>query len=134
MKKNKNIELIKDDEILREEAMCDGPTKILDGIELRPITALSVSWMQRNEIFSDTKDTIWKSAAFAYLHSAPFSAIRHVVNDKSAFMEAVDIWIERNLAHHLQAADLSKAMGEAFSRYMSSASEIIGAKESSLGN
>ena len=133
-KKNQNIELVKDDEILREEAMCDGPAKILDGLELRPITALSVSWMQRNEIFGDSKDMIWKSAAFAFLHSAPFSAIRQVVNDKSAFIDAVDVWIEKNLSHHLQTTELATAMNESFTRYMSAASEVLGSKGSSPGN
>lgn len=133
-KKNQNIELVKDDEIFREEAMCDGPAKILGGLELRPITALSVSWMQRNEIFGDSKDMIWKSAAFAFLHSAPFSAIRQVVNDKSAFIDAVDVWIEKNLDHHLQTTELATAMNEAFTRYMSAASEVLGSKGSAPGN
>jgi hypothetical protein len=134
MKKTKNNELIKDDEILREEAMTDGPAKILDGLELRPITALTVSWMQRNEIFGDSKDMIWKSAAFAYLHSAPFSAIRQVVNDKSEFMNAVDIWIEKNLSHHLQTTELATAMNAAFTRYMAAASEVLNSKGSAPGN
>lgn len=132
-KKNQNIELVKDDEILREEGMRDGPTKVM-GLELRPITALSVSWMQRNEIFGDSKDMIWKSAAFAFLHSAPFSAIRQVVNDKSAFIDAVDVWIEKNLDHHLQTTELATAMNEAFNRYMAAASEIIGSKGTASGN
>lgn len=133
-KKTADIELVKDDEILREEAMCDGPAKILGGLELRPITALSVSWMQRNEIFSDSKDMIWKSAAFAYLHSAPKSDIRRVVNDREAFMEAIDTWIDKNLSHHLQSAELATAMNEAFTRYMSAASEVLGSKGSAPGN
>jgi len=133
-KKSADIELVKDDEILREEAMCDGPAKILDGLELRPITALSVSWMQRNEIFSDSKDMIWKSAAFAYLHSAPKSDIRRVVNDRESFMDAVDSWIDKNLSHHLQTTELATAMNMAFNRYMASPSEIIGSKGSAPGN
>ena len=133
-KKPADIELVKDDEILREESMCDGHAKILGGLELRPITALSVSWMQRNEIFSDSKDMIWKSAAFAYLHSAPKSDIRRVVNDREAFMEAVDSWIDKNLCHHLQSTELATAMNEAFTRYMSAASEVLGSKGSAPGN
>jgi hypothetical protein len=133
-KKTADIELVKDDEILREEAMCDGPAKILDNLELRPITALSVSWMQRNEIFSDAKDMIWKSAAFAYLHSAPKSEIRRVVNDREAFMDAVDVWIEKNLDHHLQTTELATAMNAAFTRYMAAASEVLGSKGTAPGN
>lgn len=132
--KKRNLEILKDDEELREESMADGPTAILGGLELRPITALTVSWMQRNEIFSEAKDMVWKSAAFAFLHSAPLSVIRQVVNDKMAFIEAVDTWIEKNLDHHLQAAELATTMNSAFTRYMSAASEVLGSKGSSPGN
>lgn len=132
--KKRNLEILKDDEELREESMADGPTAILGGLELRPITALTVSWMQRNEIFSEAKDMVWKSAAFAFLHSAPLPVIRQVVNDKMAFIEAVDTWIEKNLDHHLQAAELATTMNSAFTRYMSAASEVLGSKGSSTGN
>ena len=131
--KNTDMELEKDDEILREESMTDGVKKVM-GLEMRPITALSVSWMQRNEIFSDTKDMIWKTAAFAFLHSAPYPTIRESVNDKSAFVDAVDAWIEKNLNHHLQSAELAAEMNEAFTRYMAAASEIVGSKGSASGN
>jgi hypothetical protein len=134
MKKQKNPELVKDDEILREESMTDGVAKILEDLELRPITALTVSWMQRNEIFSDSKDMIWKSAAFAFLHSAPTTVIRAVVNNKNDFSEAVDIWIEKNLSHHLQATELATAMNAAFTRYMAAASEVLNSKGSAPGN
>jgi hypothetical protein len=133
-KKTADIELVKDDEILREEAMCDGPAKILDNLELRPITALSVSWMQRNEIFSDSKDMIWKSAAFAFLHSAPRAKVRSVVNDRESFTQAVDEWIDENIQHHLQTTELATAMNEAFTRYMAAASEIVGSKGAAPGN
>jgi hypothetical protein len=132
-KKPANIELAKDDEILREEGMADGPMKI-SGIELRPITALSVSWMQRNEVFSDAKDLIWKTCAFAFLHSAPKPEIRAVVNDKEAFAEAVDEWIDENISHHLQTGEIASGMNSAFQRYSSSASEVLGAKGSAAGN
>jgi hypothetical protein len=131
--KKKNLEMIKDDDLLREEGMADGAMTILDNIELRPITALSVSWMQRNEIFNETKDMIWKSAAFAFLHSAPFTAIRQVVNDRSAFIDAVDVWIERNLTHHAQATNVANIMNQAFTRYMAAASETS-ATGSAAGN
>jgi hypothetical protein len=132
-KKPANIELAKDDEILREEGMADGPMKI-SGIELRPITALSVSWMQRNEVFSDAKDLIWKTCAFAFLHSAPKAEIRAVVNDKESFAEAVDEWIDENISHHLQTGEIASGMNAAFQRYSSSASEVLGAKGSASGN
>jgi hypothetical protein len=132
-RKNQNMELVKDDEILREEGMAEGPIEIA-GIELRPITALSVSWMQRNEVFSDAKDLIWKTCAYAYLHSAPKPEIRAVVNDKIAFTDAVDEWIDENISHHLQTGEIATSMNAAFQRYSSSASEILGAKGSGSGN
>jgi hypothetical protein len=132
-RKNQNIELIKDDEILREEGMADGPM-IVAGIELRPITALSVSWMQRNEVFADSKDLIWKTCAYAYLHSAPKAEIRAVVNDKAAFAEAVDEWIDEHISHHLQTGEIAGGMNAAFQRYAASASEVLNSKGSGSGN
>jgi hypothetical protein len=132
-RKTQNIELAKDDEILREEGMADGPIKI-NGAELRPITALTISWMQRNQVFSDEKDLIWKTCAFAFLHSAPMVEIRAVVNDKSLFLDAVDEWIEENVSHHFQTGEIATAMNAAFQRYAASASEVLNLKGSGSGN
>ena len=120
-KKNNN-ELEKDDEILREESMTDGPMTI-SGLVLRPITALSVSWMQRNNIFSDNMDLIWKSAAFAYLHSTPFTEVRAVVNNRAEFTDAVDSWIQKHIVHHNEISEITEVMNIAFKRYQSGISE-----------
>lgn len=133
MKKTKNAELIKDDEILREEGMCDGPL-MFSGIELRPITALTISWLQRNEVFSEKRDMIWKSAAFAFLHSAPLIEIRAVVNEPWMFSDAVDSWIEKNICHHSETAKIAQVMNQAFTRYMAAASEVLDSKGSAPGN
>jgi hypothetical protein len=130
--KNQNNELIKDDEILREEAMTDGPMTIA-GLVLRPITALSVSWMQRNNIFSDNMDLIWKSAAFAYLHSTPFAEIRAVVNNRAEFTDAVDSWIQKHIVHHNEISEITEVMNVAFKRYQSGISEPT-KKGSATGN
>lgn len=126
-----NEDLLTDDEITREQAMADGPTRVC-GIDLKPITALTVSWMQRNDIFSENMDLIWKSAAFAFIHSEPTSKIRAVVNNRSAFIEAVDSWIEKHIVHHDEITAVSDAMNLAFQRYKSSSSE--GTKGSAAGN
>jgi hypothetical protein len=105
--------------------MEDG-TKEFNGIEFRPVTALSVSWMQRNQIFSDEKDLIWKGAAFAFLHCEPFTKIRGVVNDKSAFIDAVDVWIERNVKHHSLVDGLAEIMNDSFRTYMAAATKSEG--------
>jgi hypothetical protein len=120
MKKTKNNELEKDDEILRIQAIEDGE-KLLLGKKMRPVSALSVSWMQRNNVFGEKRDLIWKSSAFAYLHCEDFSKIRTVINDQESFTEAVDIWIERNVTHHFEINDIADAMNKAFASYMSSA-------------
>jgi hypothetical protein len=125
MKKTKNNELEKDDEILRIQAMEDGE-KLLLGKKMRPISALSVSWMQRNNVFGEKRDLIWKSSAFAYLHCEDFSKIRTVINDQESFTEAVDIWIERNVTHHFEINDIADAMNKAFTSYMSSATSNSG--------
>jgi hypothetical protein len=123
MKKNRDME--KDDDILREEGMTEGPMKFGD-LELRPITALSVSWMQRNQVFADDKDLIWKSAAFAFLHSAPRSEIQKSVNDREDFLNAVDAWMDKNVVHHSEMNPIASIMAKAFERYAAASSETSG--------
>lgn len=125
-------DLVKDDEILREEGMCDGPMTV-GNIELRPVTALSVSYMQRNAVFSDAKDLIWKTSAFAFLHSAPSAEIRKVVNDRDLFSNSVDNWIEKNVTHHAETTEIAEAMNAAFKRYSATATNSPG-KGSAAGN
>jgi len=129
MKKNKDNDLVKDDEILRIQAMEDGPKKV-NGSILRPITALTISWMQRNEVFSGDMDPVWKAAAFTFLHSEPISTIRGVVNDRATFINAVDSWIESNMRHHHETGAMSETMSSAFDLY-NSASPASEASEGS---
>jgi hypothetical protein len=131
-KKTEDEDYTKDDEILREEGMCDGPITV-GNIELRPVTALSVSYMQRNAVFSDAKDLIWKTSAFAFLHSAPSAEVRKVVNDRDLFSNAVDNWIDKNVRHHAETTEIAEAMNAAFKRYTASASDSVG-KRSAAGN
>jgi hypothetical protein len=102
--------LEKDDEILRIQAMEDGPKKV-NGRILRPITALTISWMQRNEVFSGEMDPVWKAAAFTFLHSEPMSTIRGAVNDRAIFINAVDSWIEKNMKHHHETSQPGESSG-----------------------
>ena len=130
-KKPSNPDLETDDEILREEAVADGETKV-DKWKLRPVTALTISWMQRNRIFEEDRgDMIWRAAAFGFLHSADRAEIRAVVNDSNAFSDAVDDWLEDNIEHHSQTLNLAKAMNDAFARYMSSVSTLHGGNRAS---
>jgi hypothetical protein len=118
-------ELTTDDEVLRIQGMEDGPKQVA-GRELRPISALTLSWMQRNKFFEQGRDLIWKCAAFMFLHSEAIPKIRSVVNDKDAFMVAVDTWIEKNILHRDDVQTLSKAMDEAFELYMSASTHSQG--------
>ena len=118
MKKNTNIELLKDDELTREKGFTDGPKKVSE-FELRPVTALSLSWLQRNKVFETTfGDNLQRTAAYAFLHHADKSQIRGVVNDSREFLEAVDDWIDENIQHHTQLEPIASAMNEALEFYM----------------
>ena len=128
-----NQDLVKDDEILRIQAMEDGPKKI-NGRTMRPITALTISWMQRNEVFSGEMDPVWKAAAFTFLHSEPMSTIRGVVNDRDTFINAVDSWIEKNMKHHHETTGMSEAMGAAFDLYNSASPSSEGGEGSGSPN
>ena len=120
--KNTDTDLLTDDEELRIAGITDGP-RLIAGRELRPITALTISWMQRNKFFDPDKDNIWKAAAFMFLHSEPFTKIRAVVNDRSAFLDAVDIWIEKNIPDQQTVRAMATDMEQAFNLYMAATSQ-----------
>jgi hypothetical protein len=113
--------------------MEDGPKKV-NGRILRPITALTISWMQRNEVFSGDMDPVWKAAAFTFLHSEPMSTIRGVVNDRATFINAVDSWIEKNMTHHHETGAMSDEMGKAFDLYNSASPASQPGEGSGSGN
>ena len=115
-------DLLTDDEELRIAGITDGP-RLIAGRELRPITALTISWMQRNKFFDPDKDNIWKAAAFMFLHSEPFTKIRAVVNDRAAFLDAVDIWIEKNIPDQQTVRAMATDMEQAFNLYMAATSQ-----------
>lgn len=118
MTKNKNIELLKDDELTREKGFTDGPKQV-SKFELRPVTALSLSWLQRNKVFDGSiGDNLQRTAAYAFLHHADKSLIRGVVNDHREFLEAVDEWMDEHIAHHSELEPVAAAMSEALECYM----------------
>lgn len=117
MKKEK-IELLKDDELTREKGFTEGPKQV-SKFELRPVTALSLSWLQRNKVFDGTfGDNMQRTAAYAFLHHADKAKIRGVVNDPREFLEAVDDWIEDHILHHSELEPVATAMSEALECYM----------------
>ena len=123
-KPTKNTEPELDDEDIRIQAMASGP-KLVGGREMRPITGLTVSWMQRNKFWTD-RDPMWKAAAFMVLHSEPMSKLRGIVNNPQLFNDAVDIFIERNIGGktlqeiEAQSAPYLAAMESAFIEFQSS--------------
>jgi hypothetical protein len=132
-KKPVNIELAKDDEILREEGMTDGSATILGGIELRPVTATTVSFMNRNSVLSE-KDMIWRASAFAFIHSEPLAKVRAVINDPDDFARAVDDWTEAHIKHHSESLKIIEFIEKAFDRYNSAASDLIATTGIASGN
>lgn len=119
-----SIELLTDDEALREQGMTQGNKKI-SGITIRPMTALSLSWLQRNDVFGDDGDSMQKTAAFVYLHSEPREVIRAVVNNRAAFLDAVDDWMEANFPHHFDLLPYTEQMSEAMNAYLASSSKAV---------
>lgn len=114
------IELMTDDEALREAGMTAGPIRKA-GFTLRPLSALTLSWLQRNRIFDDESgDMIQKTAAYAFIHSSPRADVQSVVNDRIQFLDAVDVWIEKHIKHHSELEPLSAEMNKAMETYLSS--------------
>jgi hypothetical protein len=112
------VEMLTDDEALREAGMTAGPIRKA-GFTLQPLSALTLSWLQRNRIFDDDSgDMIQKTAAYAYVHSTPREFVRAVVNDRASFLEAVDSWIEKHIKHHTELEPLSEEMNAAMEAYL----------------
>jgi hypothetical protein len=116
-----NDELKTDDEMLREIGATEGQRKIA-GISLRPMTVLTLSQMQRNGLLDETTDMLQKTAAFAFIHSAPKDDVRSVVNNRAKFFDEVDEWLERNFTHHAELEPLAEMMAESFNAYMAAKS------------
>lgn len=113
-----DTDLMTDDEAMREAGMTAGP-KRKSKFLLRPMTALSLSWLQRNHVFDDDGgDMMQKTAAYAYLHSEPKEDIRAVVNSRQSFMDAVDQWLEKHITYHNELEPVSAEMSEAMDLYL----------------
>ena len=118
MKKTKDTQdLETDDEALREAGMTTGPVK-LAGITLRPVSILSMSWITRRDLFSLQEiDPVLQVAAFVFLHTAPEEEILDVINDHSAFLRAVDLWMPKHFQHHDELVPFSDAMRRGIDEY-----------------
>ena len=113
-----DTDLITDDEAMRESGMTAGPKRV-SKFAMRPMTALSLSWLQRNRVFEDDGgDMLQKTASYAFLHTEPKEDIRAVVNNRQSFMDAVDQWMEKHIAYHNELEPLSAEMSEAMDLYL----------------
>ena len=132
MSKNKIEVLERDDEVLREQGMTSGSRKA-GRWELRPTCATEVSWMQFNGVIVDDNgmDVLWRTSAFAYIHSAPKSEIRACVRDRAQFIEEVDEWISKNDPSSGEIKELSAALNGRMNEWFSSSSELTSSGQSS---
>jgi hypothetical protein len=114
-----------DDEALRHDGMTDGKKK-KGKFVLRPMTGLSLSWLQRNKVFDDDfGDPTSKTAAFVYLHSEDKETIRSVVNNKSEFLNAVDDWIEKHVPYHTGLNQYVEIMNDSMNTYLAASSTAL---------
>lgn len=122
MKKDTKIELVKDDEVLREQGMTSGPAKAARW-ELRTTAATEVSWMQRNKVLQPEMDILWRACAFAFIHEAPRVEIRKVINDHDTFIDAVDRWMDKNDPTSADIKELISMMNTRIEEWFASSSE-----------
>ena len=121
----KDIDLMTDDEAMREAGMTDG-AKAISRFTLRPITAVSLSWMLRNNVLDiESGDTLQRKAAQAFLHTASKDLIRAVVNNRDTFLEAVDQWMDENVTHHSELEPVAKEMDAELDRYLSATTRAL---------
>lgn len=117
------IELLTDDEALRVEGMTDGIKKV-GKFKLRPMTPVSLSWCQRNQVFDDeVGDPLQKTAAYVFLHTEPKENIRSVVHDRQKFADAVDDWMDRHIQNHIDDLQpYSDEMTKSIQKYLAAIS------------
>lgn len=117
------IELLTDDEALRVEGMTDGVKKV-GKFKLRPMTPVSLSWCQRNQVFDDeVGDPLQKTAAYVFLHTEPKENIRAVVHDRQKFADAVDDWMDRHIQNHIDDLQpYSDEMTKSIQKYLAAIS------------
>jgi len=117
------IELLTDDEALREEGMTDGAKKV-GKFKLRPMTPVSLSWCQRNNLFDDeTGDPMQKTAAYVFLHTQPKEKIRGVVHNRIDFANAVDDWMDKHVQNHIDDLQpYSEEMTRSIQKYLAAIS------------
>ena len=114
----KENDLMTDDDAMRDAGMTAGP-KRRSNFVLRPMTAMSLSWLQRNRVFDDeVGDKLQKTAAYVYLHTEPKEEIRAVVCNQADFMDAVDRWMDKHITYHSELEPLSEEMSEAMNIYL----------------
>jgi len=124
MSKKQPLELLEtDDEILREHGMTSGESKA-SRWTLRTTAATEVSWMQRNKVLEPVMDILWRSCAFAFIHAAPRTEVRTVVNDREDFIIAVDKWMDANSPNASEIKELAAAMNSRIEEWFSSSSEL----------
>lgn len=120
-----NTELQTDDEVIREQAMTAGETKVA-GIKLKATSAIEVSYMQRFGVLQPGNDILWKAAAFAFLHSADRKVVRTATRNEERFQDAVDDWLERNNPSMDDVKELASEMNVRITEWFSSMSETEG--------
>jgi hypothetical protein len=123
MNENESLEL--DDEIKRENGMIGGPVKAARWT-LRATAAREVSWMQRNSVIEvDGMDILWKTCAFAVIHSEPPAEVASYVNDRHKFMTAVDSWMGKHNPTANDIKSLSSAMNERIEEWFAGYSNLV---------
>lgn len=122
----KQIEVLeRDDEVLRERGMTSGAMKC-GRWELRPTCAPEVSWMQDNGVIVEDNGlgSIWRTSAFAFIHSAPKPEVVACVRDRDLFITSVDGWMAKNNPNGNDIKALSAVLNVRIEEWFSSSSEV----------
>lgn len=110
------VEMLTDDEALREAGMSDGPKKI-GKFKLRPLSAESLAWSQTVGIFDDEIGEIHRIAGYVFLHTEHVEDILPVVFKKDRFWRSVSVWMREKINHHGELKPYDEEMNEAWERY-----------------
>ena len=112
-------DLTTDDDLLRLQGMTDGPREI-GKFTLRPITGETFAWMQTVGIYDDEIGSVFRMAAYAFIHSQPKKEVLPLIFKREKFWLAVSDFIEEHFDHHESLTPYDKIFGEQYEIYQAS--------------
>lgn len=113
-----------DDEILRTQAMTDGPKKI-GKFTLRPMGVETLAWMQTCGVFDEDLGNVHKLAAFVAIHTTDKKTMLPLVFNRRNFWLFMNDWLTSNISHHSELTPYEEEFERGWEAYQASVTTAL---------